>query len=103
MSPPPPRRRRDSPSYDAGPGSGPRGPGGPGQDRGSRHNDAAPKDPVVQLLEEVDREQRSVFVSQIASRLTSQDLGDFFIDMLGAGSVRDARVVTDKVSRRSKG
>lgn len=44
-----------------------------------------------------------MFVSQIASRLTSQDLGDFFVEMLGAGSVRDARVVTDKVSRRSKG
>jgi RNA-binding protein 39 len=58
---------------------------------------------VVQLLEEVDKEQRSVFVSQIASRLTSQDLGDFFAEMLGPGAVRDARVVSDKVSRRSKG
>jgi RNA-binding protein 39 len=44
-----------------------------------------------------------VFVSQIASRLTSQDLGDFFVEMLGPKAVRDARVVTDKVSRRSKG
>lgn len=44
-----------------------------------------------------------MFVSQIASRLTSQDLGDFFVDMLGPKSVRDARVVTDKINRRSKG
>lgn len=87
MSPPP--RRRPSPAYEGGRGSPPPPP--------------PPKDPVVQLLEEVDREQRSVFVSQIASRLTSQDLGDFFVDMLGPKSVRDARVVTDKVNRRSKG
>jgi hypothetical protein len=32
----------------------------------------------------------------------SQDLGDFFVDMLGPNSVRDARVVMDK-GRRSKG
>ncbi|TXT05816.1 uncharacterized protein COLE_07136 [Cutaneotrichosporon oleaginosum] len=55
-----------------------------------------------QLLEEVDAEARSVFVSQIAARLTSQDLGHFFEDMLGRGSVRDARIITDK-GRRSKG
>lgn len=89
MSPP---RRRQSPSYDGGRGGPPRSPPPP----------PPPKDPVVQLLEEVDREQRSVFVSQISSRLTSQDLGDFFVDMLGPKSVRDARVVMDK-GRRSKG
>lgn len=55
-----------------------------------------------QLLDEVDAEARSVFVSQIAARLTSQDLGHFFEDMLGRGSVRDARIITDK-GRRSKG
>lgn len=55
-----------------------------------------------QLLDEVDAEARSVFVSQIAARLTSQDLGLFFDDMLGRGSVRDARIIMDK-GRRSKG
>ena len=44
-----------------------------------------------------------MFVSQIAAKLTSRDLGAFFEDMLGEGSVRDARIVTDRVSRKSKG
>lgn len=55
-----------------------------------------------QLLDEVDAEARSVFVSQIAARLTNSDLGAFFEDMLGPRSVRDARIITDK-GRRSKG
>ncbi len=50
-----------------------------------------------------DAEQRSVFVSQLAARLTARDLGYFFEDKLGEGSVRDSRIVTDRVSRRSKG
>ncbi|ORX38594.1 hypothetical protein BD324DRAFT_621521 [Kockovaella imperatae] len=83
-----PPRRGHSPSYDAPPP--PRSP-------------PPPKDPVNQLLDEVDSESRSVFVSQLAARLTSRDLGMFFEDKLGRGSVRDARVVTDRVSRRSKG
>ena len=44
-----------------------------------------------------------MFVGQIAAKLTSRDLGAFFEDKLGEGSVRDARIVTDRVSRRSKG
>jgi RNA-binding protein 39 len=91
MSPP---RHRASPSYD-GPRGGPRGGSPPPPP-------PPPKDPVQQLLDEIDRENRAVFVSQISSRLTSQDLGDFFVDMLGPKSVRDARVVMDK-GRRSKG
>ncbi|GFZ49434.1 hypothetical protein JCM24511_07554 [Saitozyma sp. JCM 24511] len=87
-----PRRRRDSPSYDTQPG-GPRQPPPP----------PPPKDPAQALIEEVDSENRSVFVSQIAARMTSQDLGMFFEDKLGRGAVRDARIVTDRVSRRSKG
>lgn len=35
--------------------------------------------------------------------MTSSDLGLFFEDMLGEGSVKDARVVTDRQSQRSKG
>lgn len=64
---------------------------------------AVPEDPGAKLLHEVDSEARSVFVSQLAARLTSADLGLFFEDKLGRGAVRDARVVMDKVSRRSKG
>ncbi|KAK8854850.1 hypothetical protein IAR55_003589 [Kwoniella newhampshirensis] len=79
--PSPPRRRRPSPNYEGAP----------------------LRDPATQLLDEVDSESRSVFVSQLSAKMTSRDLGLFFEDKLGRGAVRDARVVTDKVSRRSKG
>ncbi|KAF5390241.1 hypothetical protein D9757_002975 [Collybiopsis confluens] len=52
---------------------------------------------------EDDSEQRSVFVSQLAARLTARDLGYFFEDKLGEGTVMDSRIVTDRISRRSKG
>ena len=61
------------------------------------------EDPAAKLIHEVDSEARSVFVSQLAARLTSNDLGLFFEDKLGRGAVRDCRVVMDRVSRRSKG
>ena len=50
-----------------------------------------------------DSEQRSVFVSQLAARLTARDLGYFFEEKLGDNTVIDARIVTDRLSRRSKG
>ncbi|TRM65967.1 hypothetical protein BD626DRAFT_546368 [Schizophyllum amplum] len=50
-----------------------------------------------------DSEARSVFVSQLAARLTARDLGYFFEDKLGENTVMDARIVTDRISRRSKG
>ncbi|WWC93704.1 hypothetical protein V866_000540 [Kwoniella sp. B9012] len=78
----PPRRRRGSPSYSS---------------------PAPPRDPATALLDEVERENRSIFISQLSARLTSHDLGMFFEDKLGRGAVRDARIVTDKVTRRSKG
>ncbi|KAF7785021.1 hypothetical protein Agabi119p4_1186 [Agaricus bisporus var. burnettii] len=77
-SPVPPTRRL-SPSYDAG-------------------EDYNPDEP-----KEDDSEARSVFVSQLAARLTARDLGYFFEDKLGEGTVMDARIVTDRLSRRSKG
>lgn len=52
---------------------------------------------------EDDSEARSVFVSQLAARLTARDLGYFFEDKLGESTVVDARIVTDRISRRSKG
>lgn len=42
-------------------------------------------------------------MSQLAARLTARDLGYFFEDKLGEGTVMDARIVTDRLSRRSKG
>jgi RNA-binding protein 39 len=71
--------RRLSPSYEAG-------------------EDYNPDEP-----KEDDSEARSVFVSQLAARLTARDLGYFFEDKLGEGTVMDARIVTDRLSRRSKG
>lgn len=60
-----------------------------------------PEDPLPPP--EGDSEQRSVFVSQLAARLTARDLGYFFEDKLGDNTVIDARIVTDRLSRRSKG
>lgn len=60
-------------------------------------------DPMDDEHREDDSEARSVFVSQLAARLTARDLGYFFEDKLGEGSVMDSRIVTDRISRRSKG
>ncbi|KAI0219937.1 Phosphatidylinositol-3-phosphatase SAC1 [Massospora cicadina] len=49
---------------------------------------------------EADRDQRTVFVIQLAARLTTGELRDFFSKV---GRVRDARIVSDRNSRRSKG
>ena len=48
---------------------------------------------------EDDSEARSVFVSQLPARLTAKDLGYFFEDKLGEGTVMDSRIVTDRLSR----
>jgi RNA-binding protein 39 len=77
MSPPP--IKRPSPTYEA-------------------QEDYNPDEP-----KEDDSEARSVFVSQLAARLTARDLGYFFEDKLGEGTVMDSRIVTDRLSRRSKG
>lgn len=74
-------RRRPSPSYEL-PQDDPMNPDEPRED---------------------DSEARSVFVSQLAARLTARDLGYFFEDKLGEGTVMDSRIVTDRISRRSKG
>lgn len=108
----PPRRRRDSPMYDSPrrQRSSPPPPPPRSQREQSPVADGVPdaaapekKDEAEALLDSVDSEARSVFVSQLAAALTSRDLGMFFEDKLGKGSVRDARVVTDRVTKRSKG
>ncbi|TKA51369.1 hypothetical protein B0A53_05300 [Rhodotorula sp. CCFEE 5036] len=58
------------------------------------------RSPSPQLSEE-QREMRSVFVSQLAARVTDRELGIFFEKL--AGKVRDARVIVDRITRRSKG
>lgn len=78
------RRDRDRPDRRASAGPNPR------EDRARS----------PQLTEE-DREMRSVFVSQLSARVTDRELGIFFEH--GAGKVRDARVIVDRISKRSKG
>ncbi|POW09144.1 hypothetical protein PSTT_07055, partial [Puccinia striiformis] len=46
-------------------------------------------------------EMRSVFVSQLSARVGDRELFQFFEQQ--AGKVRDARLITDRISRRSKG
>lgn len=55
----------------------------------------------VRLTEE-EREMRSVFVIQLASRVGDRELANFFEANTG-GKVREARVIVDRISRRSKG
>lgn len=52
-------------------------------------------------LSEEQREMRSVFVSQLSARVTDRELAIFFDQQ--AGKVREARVIVDRISRRSKG
>lgn len=95
-SPYSPRQRRASPKYNnsnddpAAPPPPPREP-------------PPPLDPATQVWNSIDSENRSIFISQIAARMTSSDLGLFFEDSLGPDSVKDARVVMDRQSQRSKG
>ncbi|KAJ5970354.1 RNA recognition motif domain eukaryote [Penicillium vulpinum] len=51
-------------------------------------------------LNEDERDKRTVFVQQLAARLRSKDLINFFEKV---GPVKDAQIVKDRVSHRSKG
>ncbi|KAK7205503.1 hypothetical protein BZA70DRAFT_160847 [Myxozyma melibiosi] len=51
-------------------------------------------------LTEDERDQRTIFVQQLAARLRTKELIAFFEQ---AGPVRDAQIVKDRVSGRSKG
>ena len=57
------------------------------------------RDPSPQLNEE-ERDLRTVFVQQLAGRLRTKELIKFFEK---AGPVREAQIVKDRVSGRSKG
>lgn len=52
-------------------------------------------------MSEEEHEMRSVFVSQLSARVGDRELFQFFETHVG--KVRDARVILDRVSRRSKG
>ncbi|KAI8981576.1 hypothetical protein BDB01DRAFT_836293 [Pilobolus umbonatus] len=83
-----PRRRSRSPDRY----SGERSRGTSSARRGGR----SPSPP----LPEEDRDRRTVFVTQLAARLTTRELEEFFSQ---AGRLREAKLITDRNSRRSKG
>ncbi|KAI8337011.1 hypothetical protein BC941DRAFT_452649 [Chlamydoabsidia padenii] len=64
--------------------------------RRNGHRERSYSPPVP--LEERDR--RTVFVTQLAQRLKNREFLDFFSQ---AGRVRDARIISDRNTRRSKG
>ncbi len=67
----------------------------------NRHISSSAKvDPYKMPLSEAQRDRRTVFVRQLAQRVRSADLHAFFSR---AGGVRDARLVYDRISGRSKG
>ncbi|ORX65617.1 RNA-binding domain-containing protein [Linderina pennispora] len=51
-------------------------------------------------VDDADRDLRTVFAMQLSANLTRRDLMEFFAK---AGRVRDAHIVSDKGSRRSRG
>ncbi|KAI6352993.1 hypothetical protein MCOR25_009222 [Pyricularia grisea] len=63
--------------------------------RGSRSRDPSPP-----ALTEDERDRRTVFVQQLAARLRTRELKEFFEK---AGPVAEAQIVKDRVSNRSKG
>ncbi|BFZ63124.1 Phosphatidylinositol-3-phosphatase SAC1 [Saitoella coloradoensis] len=60
-----------------------------------RNRDERPK------LTEEQRDRRTVFVQQLAARLRTKELIEFFEK--GAGPVQEAQIVKDRISGRSKG
>lgn len=66
--------------------------------RGGGHS--TPRDPTPAPLTEDERDRRTVFVQQLAARLRTRELKEFFEK---AGPVAEAQIVKDRVSNRSKG
>ncbi|KAJ5901685.1 hypothetical protein N7495_002213 [Penicillium taxi] len=81
---------------------------GRNDDRPSRHDgdrrrhSPGPTDSnnTPEVVNEDERDRRTVFVQQLASRLRSRELSAFFEQV---GPVKDAQIVKDRVSGRSKG
>jgi RNA-binding protein 39 len=57
------------------------------------------RDPSPVLTED-ERDLRTIFVQQLASRLRTKELIKFFEQI---GPVREAQIVKDRVTQRSKG
>jgi len=84
---PSPRRRRDSPAYNP--------------IEKAQALAAEPRRSPTPELNEEEHEMRSVFVAQLAARVDDRALKAFF--ELRCGKVYEAKVITDRISRRSKG
>lgn len=71
-------------------------------DRGGRRagRHSTPRDATPPVLTEDERDRRTVFVQQLAARLRTRELKDFFEKV---GPVAEAQIVKDRVSNRSKG
>jgi len=65
-----------------------------------RRNTSSPARPRTPEATEDERDRRTVFVQQLAARLRSKDLIAFFEKV---GPVKEAQIVKDRVSGRSKG
>ena len=62
--------------------------------------DARRKRSLSPKLSEAERDRRTVFVQQLASKLRERDLMDFLSKV---GKVREAKIVTDRITGRSRG
>ncbi|ATY63917.1 Splicing CC1 [Cordyceps militaris] len=72
------------------------------RDRQFRNRDDGPRDKqdATPVLNEDERDRRTVFVQQLAARLRSRELKAFFEKV---GPVTEAQIVKDRISGRSKG
>ncbi|KAJ1916641.1 splicing factor [Mycoemilia scoparia] len=68
--------------------------------RGSHRSSRRNRSPEPRKTDTVDSDRRTVFVTQLAARLREHELIEFFEK---AGKVRNAKIVSDRASRRSKG
>lgn len=67
--------------------------------RYENHRDSRKRSKSPQLTEE-QRDRRTLFVQQLAARLTEHELESF---MERVGKVRKVKIVTDKITGRSRG
>lgn len=59
-----------------------------------------PKRELSPVLSDLERDRRTVFVQQLAARLQPRDLEEFFSQI---GKVRQVKIVSDRITGRSKG
>ncbi|KAF2431613.1 splicing factor, CC1-like protein [Tothia fuscella] len=95
-----PRDHRDNRDRDNFRGNGRGGGGGGGRDRRRGHSGERKKNDNTPPLNEDERDRRTVFVQQLAARLRTKDLITFFGKV---GDVKEAQIVKDRISGRSKG